>query len=143
MFLFGIISAPGIQLLVEEHINYKKVSNQIITASVLISGVSGLSLNLGLFELKGMSLGFIIGVSLNIIVQILKWIGNISDSMSLKELLIICLSALSKERSKMKILEIQSLTNKQDNIKYNSLIEFDFISIPVLYQVLIGDTQYV
>ena len=93
LFLFGIISAPGIQLLVEQRVNYKKVSNQIVTAAVLLSGISGISVNLGFVELKGMSLGFLIGVVLNLFVQLLRWLGSISDTMSFEELLVEGLSA--------------------------------------------------
>lgn len=97
LFLFGIISAPGIQLLVEQRVNYKKVSNQIITAAVLISGISGLSINLGFVELKGMGLGFVIGVVLNVIVQALKWLGALSDVVSFDELIAECLDTFSKD----------------------------------------------
>lgn len=94
LFLFGIISAPGIQLLVDQRVNYKKISNQIITAAVLISGVSGLSVNFSVVELKGMSLGFVVGILLNLLVQLLKWIGNTSDAISFDEVLEECLGAM-------------------------------------------------
>jgi hypothetical protein len=93
LFLFGIISAPGIQLLVEQRVNYKKISNQIVTAAVLISGISGLSINLEQVELSGMSLGFVVGILLNLIVQFLKWLGNISDELTFDELVSEGLSA--------------------------------------------------
>ena len=93
LFLFGIISAPGIQLLVEQRVNYKKISNQIITAAVLISGVSGLSVNLGVVELKGMSLGFVVGIVLNLFVQLLKWLGSTGDTIDFDELVEECLTA--------------------------------------------------
>ncbi|MBR2634920.1 MAG: hypothetical protein IKD31_05020 [Clostridia bacterium] len=96
LFLFGIISAPGIQLLVEQRVNYKKISNQIITAAVLISGISGLSVSLGVVELKGMGLGFVVGLVLNLLVQALCWLGNISDSISFEEVLDSCLSVFGK-----------------------------------------------
>ena len=99
LFLFGIISAPGIQLLVEQRVNYKKVSNQIVTAAVLISGISGLSVNLGFVELKGMGLGFVVGVLLNLIVQLLKWLGSSSDTISFEEALCECLTAFSDTTS--------------------------------------------
>lgn len=59
-FIFGLISAPGIQMLVDQKVNYKKISNQIITASVLLAGVSNISMNFQILELKGMSLGLTI-----------------------------------------------------------------------------------
>ena len=124
LFLFGIISAPGIQLLVDQRVNYKKISNQIITAAVLISGISGLSVNLGVVDLKGMSLGFVVGILLNLLVQLLKWIGNTSDSVSFDELLEECLGAmLGKESIKeedTRLLELKiderslCLVNAQD-----------------------------
>lgn len=103
LFLFGIISAPGIQLLVEQNVNYKKMSNQIVTAAVLISGVSGLSVDLGIVELKGMSLGFVVGVVLNLIVQFLKWFGSTSDVITFDELIGECLSVLP-HTTKMRVL---------------------------------------
>ena len=93
LFLFGIISAPGIQLLVEQRVNYKKISNQVITAAVLISGVSGLAVNLGVVELKGMSLGFVVGIVLNLFVQLLKWLGSTGDTIDFDELVEECLTA--------------------------------------------------
>lgn len=93
LFLFGIISAPGIQLLVEQRVNYKKISNQVITAAVLISGVSGLAVNLGVVELKGMSLGFVVGIMLNLFVQLLKWLGTTGDTVDFDELVEECLTA--------------------------------------------------
>lgn len=102
LFLFGIISAPGIQMLVDQRVNYKKASNQIITAAVLITGVSGLTVDLGFVELKGMSLGFVVGILLNLLVQLLKWIGNTSDVISFDELLEESLGAIintDKEKS--------------------------------------------
>ena len=97
LFLFGIISAPGIQLLVEQRVDYKKISNQIITAAVLISGISGLSINLGFVELKGMGLGFVVGVTLNIIVRFIKWLGNLSDIMTFDEMVCEVLSAFEED----------------------------------------------
>lgn len=115
LFLFGIISAPGIQLLVEQRVNYKKISNQIITAAVLVSGIGGLSIRLGVVELKGMSLGFAVGVFLNLIIQLLKWIGNISDTMYYDELLLDSISALSRE-TKLKILDVTTGNSQESEI---------------------------
>ena len=93
LFLFGIISAPGIQLLVEQRVDYKKISNQILTASVLISGISGLQINLGIVELEGMSLGFTVGVILNLLFNFLRWMGRLNDNISFEEVFQKCVSA--------------------------------------------------
>lgn len=115
LFLFGIISAPGIQLLVEQRVNYKKISNQIITAAVLISGISGLSITVLDVELKGMSLGFGVGIVLNLIVSFFKWIGCISDVITFDELITDCLSVFSKETD-YHILGYKK--QDQDNVDY-------------------------
>jgi len=90
LFLFGIITAPGIQMLVEQKVNYKKVSNQILTAAVLVAGVGGFSINLGLIEIKGMSLGLIIGVLLNIMFKILAYFGALNEQLSYDEVVKLC-----------------------------------------------------
>ena len=113
LFLFGIISAPGIQLLVEQRVDYKKISNQIITAAVLISGISGLSINLGFVELKGMGLGFVVGVVLNVIVRVIKWIGNLSDVITFDEMVCEVLSAFD-ENTDYRILGYQKENPSQE-----------------------------
>ncbi len=97
LFLFGVISAPGIQLLVDQRVNYKKVSNQIITAAVLLTGISELSIEISWFELKGMSLGLVVGFVLNLIVLILKWLGILCDPLTIDEVTLSCLNALPKD----------------------------------------------
>lgn len=99
LFLFGIISAPGIQLLVEQRVNYKKVSNQLITAAVLIAGISEISLDFKWFELKGMSLGLVVGFTLNLIVLLFKRMGVLCDPLSLDEVLSSCLPHIPDEKN--------------------------------------------
>ncbi len=111
LFLFGIISAPGIQLLVEQRVNYKKISNQIITAGVLISGISGLSVKIGFIELSGMSLGFAVGIVLNLVVWGLKAIGNISDQITFDELAAEGLSSLPLQ-TKLRVIGCKKSSDK-------------------------------
>jgi len=95
LFLFGIIAAPGIQLLVDQNVNYKKISNQLLTASVLISGVSGLEIPIGeLLVLKGMSLGFAVGIVVNLIIKIFDYFGRLNDIIELEELFQMCINKL-------------------------------------------------
>lgn len=116
LFLFGIISAPGIQLLVEQRINYKKISNQLLTASVLISGISGLSVNLGFVELKGMSLGFTIGVVLNLIFQIIKHMGILNDHISFEEIFYLCVKNLTDNWKIKSVKHSQTLSSISDEL---------------------------
>lgn len=99
LFIFGLISAPGIQLLVEQRVNYKKVSNQIITASVLLAGISNISVNLRIVELKGMSLGLTVGVVLNLTTEAFKRLGILNERLTLMDIINICLDCYSEKVS--------------------------------------------
>jgi hypothetical protein len=121
LFLFGIISAPGIQLLVEQRVNYKKVSNQIVTAAVLVAGVSGLSVNLAFVELKGMSLGFAVGILLNLLVQLLKWLGKISDTVEFDEMVEECLSAVLPDDKEALLLDGHTVIFKKGERTFCSM----------------------
>ncbi|MBQ8791006.1 MAG: hypothetical protein IJZ51_06820 [Ruminiclostridium sp.] len=121
LFLFGIISAPGIQILVEQRVNYKKISNQIVTAAVLISGIGGLSVQFWNFELKGMSLGLVVGVILNAVVLVLKFIGNISDELTYDEIISECLSKFSST-TKLRVLGYRKKNESNIDHKKNCSI---------------------
>lgn len=90
LFIFALVAAPGIQLLVEKRVDYRKVSNQIITGSVLIAGISGVSLKLATVELSGMGLGLIIGVILNGATKVLFIAGLLNEQMQVTDILKLC-----------------------------------------------------
>jgi len=120
LFLFGIISAPGIQLLVDQNVNYKKISNQLLTASVLISGVSGLQIPIGDFvTLKGMSLGLFVGIIVNIIVKIFDYFGRLNDTVELDELFQMCIDKIGKNENTSE----RKLLLKIGNHEYNTTLE--------------------
>jgi len=112
LFLFGIIAAPGIQMLVEHKVNYRKVSNQILTASVLVAGIGGFSINFGIVEIKGMSLGLIIGVALNILLSILKYLGLLNENLSFSEVVQLC-----REKS---INKMNIITESENKVEFNN-----------------------
>ncbi len=90
LFIFGLIAAPGIQILVDQRVNYKKVANQVVTASVLMAGVSGLTVTVGTLTLQGMSLGLTVGVIVNLLVVLLRWLGILNERFSMNEILEEC-----------------------------------------------------
>lgn len=90
LFLFGIIAAPGIQLLVEYGVNFRKLTNQILMATVLVAGVSGFSFNFGIVELKGMGLGMALGVTINLLFKLLEWFGLLNERVTFLEALGFC-----------------------------------------------------
>ena len=87
LFVFGLIAAPGIQMLVEQQVNYKKISNQIITASVLFAGISTISISYKSLALHGMSLGLTVGVIVNLISLVLGRLGYLNERFSLLEVI--------------------------------------------------------
>lgn len=92
LFIFGLVAAPGIQLLVEKKVDYNKISNQIITASVLIAGISGISIKIATVELNGMGLGLGIGFVLNLVTRFLSALGVLNEQIDIKDVIIICCS---------------------------------------------------
>ena len=95
MFVFALIAAPGIQMLVEQQVNYKRISNQIITASVLLAGISNVSISYGTFTLKGMSLGLTIGVAVNVVTIVLDYLGFLNERFTVTEIIEACFHAFT------------------------------------------------
>lgn len=76
ILLFGVIASSGIRMLVEAEVDYAKASNLILTAVILIIGVSGGGITIGNFQLKGMALATIVGILLSLffaLIEKLKW----------------------------------------------------------------------
>lgn len=95
LFIFTLIASPGIQMLVDNKIDYKKISNQIITASVLLAGVSSLVIQYKTFSLRGMSLGLTIGVLLNLLSKTLSYFGVLNENLTLIEIIETCIKQYS------------------------------------------------
>ena len=69
--LYGMIGASGIRLMVDAKIDYSKASNLAMTSVVFVVGLSGIAINLGQVQLKGMSLAAIVGMLLGLIMYLL------------------------------------------------------------------------
>ncbi|WP_019533782.1 uracil permease [Paenibacillus ginsengihumi] len=79
LLLFGIIAASGIRMLVESKVDYSKPSNMILTTVVLVIGISGASVNIGHFSLKGMALATVLAIVLSLFfkaLEKLKWLNE-------------------------------------------------------------------
>lgn len=63
ILLFGMIAAVGIRTLVEKQVDLADTRNLVIASTIIILGISGLEI----FHLKGMGLGAIAGVILNLL----------------------------------------------------------------------------
>lgn len=75
ILLFGVIAASGIRMLVESKVDYSKPANLILTAIVLIVGLSGTAVTIGTVQLKGMALGTVVGMLMSIVFHLLETMG--------------------------------------------------------------------
>lgn len=80
ILLFGVIAASGIRMLVETKVDYSKPANLILTAVVLIVGLSGTAVNIGTVQLKGMALGTVVGMALSLVFHALESMGLTNQS---------------------------------------------------------------
>ncbi|WP_028548385.1 uracil permease [Paenibacillus sp. UNC451MF] len=72
LLLFGVIAASGIRMLVETKVDYSKATNLILTTVVLVIGISGTTVTLGGFSLKGMALATIIAIVLSLFFKLIE-----------------------------------------------------------------------
>ena len=79
ILLFGVIAASGIRMIVEQKVDYSKSKNLILTAVVFVTGLSGVSINLGNVPLKGMALATITGMFLSLVFYAFDKIGLTND----------------------------------------------------------------
>lgn len=65
MMLFGIIASSGVRVLVNNQIDFSKQRNLIIASVILVSGIGGLTINIGQVSITGMALSAILGIILH------------------------------------------------------------------------------
>ncbi len=67
LLLFGAITVIGLSTLVRSQVDLMKPRNMIIVAMIMATGLGGMVLNVGFTDLKGIGLGAILGVVLNLL----------------------------------------------------------------------------
>ncbi len=75
ILLFGIIAASGLRMLVERKVDYTKPANLMLTAIVLIVGLSGAGVTIGPVQLKGMCLATVVAMIISIVFLLLRKTG--------------------------------------------------------------------
>ena len=75
ILLFGIIAASGLRMLVERKVNYTKPANLMLTAVVLVVGLSGAGVTIGPVQLKGMGLATVVAMIISIVFLLLRKTG--------------------------------------------------------------------
>ena len=61
---FGVIAASGLKILVEHKIDFDNKKNILIASVILVSGIGGLMIDLGGFQITGVASSTILGILL-------------------------------------------------------------------------------
>jgi len=77
--LYGMIGASGIRIMVDSKVNYGKARNLTLTSIIFVTGLSGVSLNFGGIQLKGMVLACVVGMLLSLLFSIFDRLGIVND----------------------------------------------------------------
>ncbi len=77
--LYGMIGASGIRILVDSQVDYGKSRNQAMTAVVFVTGLSGISVQLGSIQLTGMVLACVVGMIMGLAFYILDKLKLTND----------------------------------------------------------------
>lgn len=77
--LYGMIGASGIRILVDSKVNYGKSRNLTLTSVIFVTGLSGIAVNLGDIQLKGMVLACVVGMILSLLFYIFDKMGITND----------------------------------------------------------------
>jgi len=79
MLLFGVIAASGIRLLVEKKVDYSKSSNLVMTAVIMIVGLSGAKVTLGNITVQGMVLATLVAILLSLTFKVFRMMGIMNE----------------------------------------------------------------
>lgn len=71
LLLFGTIATSGLRTFIQEKVDFSRSRNLILTSVILIIGLSGIRIQIGVVELKGMALATVIGIVLNLVFIVL------------------------------------------------------------------------
>lgn len=79
LLLFGVIAASGIRMLVEAKVDYSKPKNLVLTATILIIGLSGAHIEVGAVPFSGMGLATVIAIVLSVSIALLEKLGLVNE----------------------------------------------------------------
>lgn len=69
--LYGMIGTSGLRILVDSKVDFAKSRNQALTSVIFVTGLSGIAINIGNIQLKGMVLACIVGMAMSLAFYIL------------------------------------------------------------------------
>lgn len=74
-----MIGTSGIRILVDSHVDFSKSQNLILTSVIFVTGLSGVTVNLGNVQLSGMILACIVGMILSLLFHMLHKLHMTND----------------------------------------------------------------
>ncbi|MGV8907257.1 MAG: uracil permease [Acetobacterium sp.] len=77
--LYGMIGAAGIRIIVDAQVDYGKSRNLALTSVVFVVGLSGVAVNFGSIQLRGMVLSAVVGMILSLVFYILDKLKLTND----------------------------------------------------------------
>ena len=75
MMLFGVIAASGLRMLIEAKVDYSRSRNLLLSAVVFVIGISGVPIQVGNTQLKGMVLATLVGIVLSLVFYVIERLG--------------------------------------------------------------------
>ncbi|QJD87665.1 uracil permease [Cohnella herbarum] len=72
LLLFGVIAASGLRMLVESKVDYGKPTNLFLTTIVLVTGLSGVKISSGNFEMSGMALATVVAIVFSLLFKLFE-----------------------------------------------------------------------
>lgn len=69
--LYGMIGTSGIRILVESQVDYSRSRNMAMTSVIFVTGLSGITVQLGSIQLKGMVLACVVGMLMGLMFYLL------------------------------------------------------------------------
>ena len=79
MMLFGVIAASGLRMLIEAKVDYSRSRNLLLSAVVFVIGISGVPIQVGNTQLKGMVLATLVGIFLSLVFYAIEKLGWSSE----------------------------------------------------------------
>lgn len=77
--LYGMIGTSGLRILVDSKVDFAKSRNQALTSVIFVTGLSGIAVNIGNIQLKGMVLACIVGMAMSLAFYILDRLHLTND----------------------------------------------------------------
>lgn len=77
--LYGMIGTSGIRILVDANVDFSKSKNLVLTSVIFVTGLSGVTVNLGNVQLSGMILACIVGMILSLLFHVLDKLHMTND----------------------------------------------------------------